>query len=129
MKYLTFEGTTRPICEIKVNKKYKKSKIIYLDSDNETNYKFNQLEISEGYLQLIPNEKTERQILYICGASGSGKTYFTGQYLQEYKKLFSDNAIYMFSTIPKGDPSLKDIDINYINLETLLEEELTAKDF
>jgi hypothetical protein len=35
----------------------------------------------------------------------------------------------MFSTIPKGDPSLKDIDINYINLETLLEEELTAKDF
>jgi chromosomal replication initiation ATPase DnaA len=129
MKYMTFEKTDVPICIIKDNKQYKKSKIIYLDSDNETNYKFNQLQISEGYLQLIPNEKVERQILYICGATGSGKTYFTGQYLREYKKLFSDNAIYMFSTIPKGDPSLKDIDINYINLETLLEEELTAKDF
>ena len=129
MKYLTFEHTKISICEIRDNKKFKKSKIIYLDSDNETNYKFNHFAIQEGYLQLIPNPNTERQILYIAGASGSGKSYFTGQYLKEYKSTFPDNPIYMFSTIPKGDVSLKDIEIDYIDLSTILEEELTSKDF
>jgi len=129
MKFLTFEKTEKPICEIKDNKKFKKSKIIYLDSDNETNYKFNHFAIQEGYLQLLPNQNTERQILYIAGASGSGKTFFTGQYLKTYKETFPDNPIYMFSTIPKGDVSLKDVEIDYIDLETILEEDLTAKDF
>ena len=129
MKFLTFEKTEKAICEIKDNKKFKKSKIIYLDSDDETNYKFNHFAIQEGYLQLIPNPNTERQILYIAGASGSGKSYFTGQYLKEYKNTFPDNPIYMFSTIPKGDVSLKDVEIDYIDLNTILEEELTSKDF
>ena len=109
MRYLTFEKTEKFICEIKENKQYKKSNIICLDSDNEANYKFNHFEIKDGYLQLIPNTNTERQILYIAEASGSGKTYFTGQYLKEYKIVFHKNPIYMFSTIPKGDPSLQDI--------------------
>ena len=40
----------------------------------------------------MPNENTERQILYIAGASGSGKTYFTGQYLKAYKEMLSGSS-------------------------------------
>ena len=42
MKFLTFESSSKkPICEIMENKKFKKSKTIFLDSDNECNYTFN----------------------------------------------------------------------------------------
>ena len=37
-------------------------------------------------IQLIPNKKTERQILYITGPSGSGKSTFSRKYLEQYKK-------------------------------------------
>jgi len=129
VKYLTFETSNKPICEIKDNKTFKKNKIIYLDSDGESHNLFNQLKIKEGSLQLIPNKNTERSILYIAGQSGSGKTYFLGQYLKEYKKLFPDNEIYIFSSVPKGDISLDGVELNYIELESLLEEDLTTYDF
>ena len=129
MKFLTFESSSKkPICEIMENKKFKKSKTIFLDSDNECNYTFNNFKLPEGHLQLIPNPNIERQILYICGSSGSGKSYYTCQYLKQYKITFPDNEIYMFSTI-SDDPSLKDVKISYIKLDTLSDDELSAKDF
>ena len=101
VKYLTFETSNKPICEIKDNKTFKKNKIVYLDSDGESHHAFNQFKIKEGSLQLIPNKNVERSILYIAGQSGSGKTYFLGQYLKEYKKLFPGNEIYIFQVFQK----------------------------
>ena len=37
-------------------------------------------------LQIVPNNMTERQSLYICGQSGSGKSFFTTNYVKEYKQ-------------------------------------------
>jgi len=129
MRFLTFEATKKPICNIlDSNKKLKKNKTIYLDSDNECTYTFNHFKLPEGQLQLIPNPNTERQILYICGSSGSGKSYYVCQFLKQYKITFPDNEIFMFSTI-SDDPSLKDIKINYLNLDSLKEDELSSKDF
>ncbi len=51
VKYLTFETSNKPICEIKDNKTFKKNKIIYLDSDGESHNSFNQIKIKEGSLQ------------------------------------------------------------------------------
>lgn len=53
--------------------------------------------------QLIPNPETERQILYITGSSGSGKSYFTRMYCNEFTKIFPKRHIYLFSSI--GDDS------------------------
>jgi len=58
--------------------------------------------------QLVPNTEMERQILYICGASGSGKSFFAKQYCEEYTKQHKKNAIYLFSSIPE-DPSVDSI--------------------
>jgi tRNA A37 threonylcarbamoyladenosine biosynthesis protein TsaE len=38
------------------------------------------------YFQLVPDTSHERDILYITGASGSGKSTFTRQYIEQYKK-------------------------------------------
>lgn len=40
-----------------------------------------------------------RQILYVSGASGSGKSYYVAGYIKEYTKLFPKNKILLFSSL------------------------------
>ena len=128
MKYLSFEQSENPICEIKDNNKFKKSKIIYLESDGEVNSGFNHFKIDDGRLQLLPNKNIERSILYVAGQSGSGKTWFCKEYLLEYQKIFPKNEIYMFSTV-SDDPSLKEVKISYIDVSSIVDDDLDSSDF
>jgi len=74
-------------------------------------------------IQQIPDKQKERQILYITGASGSGKSYYTYLYCEQYKKLFPKNPIYLISSI-NDDSSidkikgLKRFDLNPKFIET-----------
>jgi len=43
------------------------------------------------------NRLTERQIMYVTGQSGSGKSYYTAQFAQEYHKAFPKRNVYVFS--------------------------------
>ena len=56
---------------------------------------------SDAKLQLVPNPDTERQILYITGPSGSGRSTFAQTYLEENtlgdiepQRLRLDSSIY-----------------------------------
>jgi len=53
---------------------------------------------------------------YIAGPSGSGKSYFIGQYLKEFRKIFRNQEIYVLSPIDE-DPSLDKVDIIRIDLD------------
>ena len=66
---------------------------------------FTRLTIGEGKYQQVPDPDTERQILYITGASGSGKSTYTAHYLRNYKKIWPKRPIYCFSAL-KSDESL-----------------------
>jgi len=57
--------------------------------------------------QLIPSDR-ERDILYVTGASGSGKSFFSKNYINEYIKTHPKNPIYVFSSISE-DPSIDSI--------------------
>ena len=62
---------------------------------------FKQLKIAnDAKLQLIPNPKTERDILYITGPSGSGKSTFSLKYLEYYENTLKDNEVYLLSSLP-----------------------------
>jgi uncharacterized protein YxjI len=50
-------------------------------------------------IQQIPDKQKERQILYITGASGSGKSYYTYLYCEQYRKMYPKNPIYLISSI------------------------------
>ena len=56
----------------------------------------------------VPDVSTERCVGYICGPSGSGKSYFTKMFLRNYIKQYPGNQIYMFSKLA-DDVSLDDI--------------------
>lgn len=47
----------------------------------------------------LPNINNERCIWSLYGASGSGKSYLAGLIIREYKKIYPDNKIYIFSRV------------------------------
>jgi len=79
-------------------------KIIYLD-DKETKVKgklnnaFEKVEVNDGVFSVVPDTTRERDCIMITGASGSGKSYWTNNYMKEYKKCYKKNPIYFFSKL------------------------------
>ncbi len=84
---MNFDNQGIPIAIVKGGDydKLKKNPILSL-SDKETEDSLNDIQVDDDYsFQLIPNTKKEREILYVVGQSGSGKSYFCTQYLKQYK--------------------------------------------
>jgi len=69
----------------------------------------------DAKFQIVPDTKKERDILYITGASGSGKTTFTAGYLEQYRKKYPKNPIYVFSAL-KEDETLDKIGVKRIKI-------------
>jgi hypothetical protein len=69
---------------------------------------FTEIPLKDGKYQQIPNPKTEREILYIVGPSGSGKSYYTKSYITEYKKQHKKAEVFLFSAL-KEDETLDKI--------------------
>ena len=82
------------------------------------------------HLQLIPNTNAERDILYITGASGSGKSYFTKKYLEQYHAKFPKRPVYLFSSLT-DDKTLDSVKyLKRIKLSPeLISDDLGAADF
>jgi hypothetical protein len=111
----------------------KKDKIISVsDKTADLENPMNKIVLNKSFetIQQIPNKQQERQILYITGASGSGKSYYTQLYCSEYKKLYPKNEIYLFSSINE-DSSIDKIKglQRFILDDAFLKEEITAEDF
>lgn len=118
---ITFEG----------DKKKNKTLSIEQDKSNVEDYlKELTLTKPKEKIQHIPNKKTERQILYITGASGSGKSYYTKHYCDQYKKMFPKNDIYLVSSINEDSSIDKVKGMKRIKLSNeLLTTDLQAADF
>lgn len=119
------------IAEIRSTNKTKKAQEIFVENDKSKVEDFlKEIKCKDNeHLQHIPNKSNERDILYITGASGSGKSYYMNKYIQEYTKKHKKNKIYLFSSID-DDTSIKSTTIKRIKLnEGFINAELTASDF
>ena len=86
-------------------------------------------EEDEGTFQHIPDGVSARQIVYITGASGSGKSYYTAQYCKEYKKRNKNNPIFLFSTLDE-DTSIDGVKPYRVVIdETLITDPIDIKEF
>ena len=136
------EGTPIAIIKSKESKdkddKKSKSKantpiVSVSDKTNGIVRPFNELSLrdkEDQVFQIIPNPSTERQILYVTGSSGSGKSYFTKNYCNEFVKIFPKRPIYLFSSI--GDDSSIDSIKGLKRIKfgkDFLEEEFEINDF
>jgi len=85
----------------------------------------------DQYFQLIPNPETERQILYITGSSGSGKSFFTKKYCREFSRIFPKRPIIMISSVDKDDSvdDIKNLKRMKIKTKEFLDDEFSIDDF
>lgn len=63
----------------------------------------------DSEFRLVPiNKDQQRDVLYISGASNSGKSYFASQYTKLFRKIFPSKPIYIFSCLSE-DPAFDSI--------------------
>jgi hypothetical protein len=81
----------------------------------------------DGTLSQVPNVNT-REIIYVAGPSGSGKSSYVSSYVKNYKKVFPGNEVYIFSR-KDSDPVFDTLGINRIIIDqSLVEEPIETKD-
>lgn len=101
-----------------------KDKLIYINYENNHNNCIGKMiEDKDNKFELLPNLNRERECIYISGCSGSGKTFFSKNYIKKYKKIFPKRKIYIFCS-KKEDNSIDDINPIRINIS----EEFLKKD-
>ena len=127
---MNFENQGNPIAIVKTTKS-KTTPILSVDDKKTAQHSFNEYTLKEGdTFQPIPNPKTERQILYVTGQSGSGKSYYTCMYVNEFKKIFPKRQVYLFSSISEDSSIDKIKGLKRIKLgEEFLKDDLKAEDF
>jgi|UniRef100_A0A6C0AIY6 hypothetical protein len=130
---MNLEDVGVPVALVKYDGDKKKTKVLSIERDKsnvEDYLKELKLTKPKESIQHIPNKKTERQILYITGASGSGKSFYTKHYCDEYRRMFPKNAIYLISSISEDSSIDKVKGLKRIKLSNeLLTTDLKADDF
>jgi len=129
---MNLENCGIPIAIIKnEGKKTKQTPIISVDDSESARTNYNEIKLKNGEIfQQIPNPNTERQILYITGRSGSGKSYYTLHYCREYKRMYPKREIYLFSAL-ESDSTLDQLKgLKRFRLtDEFCDDEILAEDF
>lgn len=86
--------------------------IVYIEDPNDKKSKImkhksiTQVHCEDGVFEMLPKE--DIRVLYICAASGAGKSTWVSKYVKRYLKQFPKAKVYIFSQLSK-DPVLDDI--------------------
>lgn len=109
--------------------------ITLLDKDSEESLEdaFDQIdELNDEYqFQIVPNKNKERDVLYVCGMSGSGKSYFIKEYVKQYMKEYPKHHVYLFSFLAEDETLDEITKITRININhpEFMDDEITHDDF
>jgi len=84
----------------------------------------------DGQFELIPNpDPDKREVLYITGQSGSGKSYIAKGFAAYYHKLFPSRGVYLISKLKK-DETLDALKfIKRINIQSLVDDPPDISEF
>ncbi len=132
----SFQKSDHPVAIVRGNGELD-GKIVFLHDDKNQNHISNMtsgskfLELPLGYkMEHFPNIK-KRDVLYITGSSGCGKTTIIGNYTRNFKRLFnsSDKDVILFRPTTTDDPALDDIELLKIPInDNLLDDKLAVED-
>ena len=129
---LNIEKIGKPVAKVMGGRYNNKVVSVATNEDDveEINREYTHLNLDEGKFQQIPDTTANRNILYITAPSGAGKSTYTLKYLQEYKKKYKDNELYLFSALTEDETidqmkGLKRIKID----DTLVSDPLNVIEF
>mgnify|MGYP000517635805 FL=1 len=87
------------------------------------------MKIDSGVFQYITDEDKERDTLFICGAAGSGKSYWAAEYIKEYISRNKNFPVYLISE-GTFEPAFEKIDIKKIKVdEEFISDPIPYTDF
>jgi hypothetical protein len=126
------EGIGKDIAVLKNKNEKIKDKHIYMASSTEgVRFPIDVIEAQpDEMIQLAPSIKDERSLIYVVGASGSGKSFWTTQYVKEYLKKLKKNKVHLISPIT-DDKNINSLNPNRINPNTqaFLDDPPVCEDF
>ena len=106
----------------KLKNKFKVDEII-----NDNDEVINEINLNGGKFQQVPSN-FGRDLIYVSGRQGSGKTFYIAHYLEEFKKYYPKIPIYLFSA--KKEDKLLDDKINKrIDVAMVKDAQFEAQDF
>jgi hypothetical protein len=130
-----FEDIGNPVALLEDDneKDRKKWKTLYVGDQKKCITPYKELKLKDKpnlHFQVIPDRSIERTIRYVTGASGSGKSYWTKKYVEEYHKLYPKREVYILSSL-SDDTTLDKIKyLNRIKLEgDFMTDTITAETF
>jgi hypothetical protein len=86
----------------------------------------------DSSFQPIPDpDPSKRQVWYVAGQSGSGKSYFARGIAENYKKLFPDREIYLISKLQE-DETLDKMKVGKpkrLSLQSLVDDPVDLEEF
>lgn len=84
----------------------------------------------DGMFVLVPNpDPKKREVLYICGTSGSGKSYLAREYTENYHKLFPSRGCYLISKLKEDETLDKLKYLKRINIQSLVDDPPVLEEF
>jgi hypothetical protein len=129
---MNVENVGKPVAIILNETDKQKNKALYVESkkENVINPMTEIILKSNEKLQQIPDTSSERMILYITGSSGSGKSFYTRQFCETYRKLYPKREIYLFSSLTDDSSIDKIKGLKRLKITPeLMNEDLSAADF
>jgi hypothetical protein len=128
-EYPQFGGT--PVAVVTNEDKPKQKKMLFMyDTKVPDGEHSISLEGNDTYEKAIDTSQ-EREVMYVSGMSGAGKSYYCKQFIEKYHKKYPKRLILVFSSLG----SCKTLDkLKYLKRIKIMEEEfmnrtLTAHDF
>ena len=121
---LNFEQSGKAVAIIKNKDAKIKDKTIYLSNDDDVRSPYDMIEGSKNEtISLITPTKDNRIVLYIIGMSGSGKSYWSANYIKEYQKKNPNNKVFIISPIYDDESinSIKNLERINPNSENYIE--------
>jgi len=101
-------------------------KTIYISESSDDGV--SELDVIDGCLSLVPPAHG-RSVIYLFGASGSGKSTVLSSYLTEWRSKHPKNDIIIISRLSE-DKAFDDLDAKRMDIdESLIDEPLTGDDF
>lgn len=77
--------------------------------------------------EILPFPSKTREIIYICGPSGSGKSVWASKYIKNYKKAYPSGHVFIFSRLD-SDPCFDENLVRVPMDETLLEDPIDIQE-
>jgi len=138
MVYLNYIEKKKDCTAIAVvkNKSGATQNILYLHTEEDPIKKSHQLKevslpVGDKFQIVPPSEEDKRNVYYIAGASGSGKSYVAGEISKNYKLLHPNNEVYLISKLTE-DSTLDSLTIGRpkrINIDSILDDPPKIEEF